>query len=70
MNFDEMLKTWRAQDETPLYGVNRDLLQLVHFFLVVNAAVSAIWSSRKTKQELLPRRRRLSELLEILDTSE
>ncbi len=29
MNFDEMLKTWRAQDEAPLYGVNRDLLQLV-----------------------------------------
>jgi hypothetical protein len=29
MTFDEMLDTWRAQDKTPLYGVNRDLLQLV-----------------------------------------
>lgn len=29
MNFDQMLETWRAQDEAPLYGVNRDLLQLL-----------------------------------------
>jgi len=29
MNLDEMLETWRAQEEAPLYGVNRDLLQLV-----------------------------------------
>ena len=29
MNFDQMLDAWRAQDEAPLYGVNRDLLQLV-----------------------------------------
>lgn len=29
MNFDQMLATWRAQDEAPLYGVNRDLLQLL-----------------------------------------
>jgi hypothetical protein len=29
MNFDQMLETWRAQDEAPLHGVNRDLLQLV-----------------------------------------
>jgi hypothetical protein len=29
MNFDQMLETWKAQDEAPLYGVNRDLLQLV-----------------------------------------
>jgi hypothetical protein len=29
MNFDEMLETWRAQDETPPYRVNPDLLQVV-----------------------------------------
>src|SRR5690242_11418807 len=29
MNFDDMLKTWRTQDEKPLYGVNQDLLRLV-----------------------------------------
>lgn len=29
MNFDQMLETWKAQDEAPLYGVNQDLLQLV-----------------------------------------
>jgi peptidoglycan/LPS O-acetylase OafA/YrhL len=29
MNFDQMIEAWRAQDEAPLYGVNRDLLQLV-----------------------------------------
>ncbi|KRA81638.1 hypothetical protein [Altererythrobacter sp. Root672] len=29
MNFDQMLETWKAQDEKPLYGVNRELLQLV-----------------------------------------
>jgi hypothetical protein len=29
MNFDDVLKTWRTQDEKPLYGVNRDLLRLV-----------------------------------------
>jgi len=29
MTLDEMIETWRAQDEAPLYGVNRDLLQLV-----------------------------------------
>ena len=29
MNFDQMLDAWKAQDEAPLYGVNRDLLQLV-----------------------------------------
>lgn len=29
MNFDEMIETWKSQDDKPLYGVNRDLLQLV-----------------------------------------
>lgn len=29
MNFDQMMDSWRSQDEAPLYGVNRDLLQLV-----------------------------------------
>jgi hypothetical protein len=29
MNFDQMLEAWKAQDDKPLYGVNRDLLQLV-----------------------------------------
>jgi hypothetical protein len=29
MNFDQMMDTWRTQDEAPLYGVNRDLLLLV-----------------------------------------
>jgi hypothetical protein len=29
MNFDQMLEAWRAQDDAPLHGVNRDLLQLV-----------------------------------------
>ena len=29
MDFDQMLGAWKAQDEAPLYGVNRDLLQLV-----------------------------------------
>jgi len=29
MDFDEMLETWRTQDEKPLYGVNQDLLRLV-----------------------------------------
>ncbi len=29
MTFDEVMDTWRTQEKTPLYGVNRDLLQLV-----------------------------------------
>jgi len=29
MDFDQMLDAWKAQDDKPLYGVNRDLLQLV-----------------------------------------
>lgn len=29
MNFDEMMEAWKSQDDKPLYGVNRDLLQLV-----------------------------------------
>ena len=29
MDFDQMLESWKAQDEAPLYGVNADLLQLV-----------------------------------------
>jgi len=29
MNFDQMLESWKAQDDKPLYGVNADLLQLV-----------------------------------------
>jgi hypothetical protein len=29
MDLDEVLATWRTQDKEPLYGVNRDLLQLV-----------------------------------------
>jgi hypothetical protein len=29
MDFDEMMEVWKAQDEQPLYGVNRDLLRLV-----------------------------------------
>jgi hypothetical protein len=29
MDFDQMMDAWRTQDEAPLYGVNRDLLQLV-----------------------------------------
>ena len=29
MNFDQMMESWQAQDEAPLYAVNRDLLQLV-----------------------------------------
>lgn len=29
MNFDQMMDAWKVQDERPLYGVNRDLLQLV-----------------------------------------
>jgi hypothetical protein len=29
MTLDEMMDAWRAQDQAPLYGVNRDLLQLV-----------------------------------------
>lgn len=29
MTFDEAMDTWRTQEKTPLYGVNRDLLQLV-----------------------------------------
>jgi hypothetical protein len=29
MNFDQMMDSWRSQEEAPLYGVNRDLLQLV-----------------------------------------
>jgi hypothetical protein len=29
MDFNQMIDAWRAQDEAPLYGVNRDLLQLV-----------------------------------------
>ena len=29
MTLDEIMETWRAQEEAPLYGVNRDLLQLV-----------------------------------------
>lgn len=29
MDFDQMMDAWKAQDDRPLYGVNRDLLQLV-----------------------------------------
>lgn len=29
MNFDQMIETWRSQDEPPLHGVNKDLLGLV-----------------------------------------
>lgn len=29
MNFDQMIETWRTQEEVPLYGINRDLLGLV-----------------------------------------
>jgi hypothetical protein len=29
MDFDQMMDAWRAQEQKPLYGVNRDLLQLV-----------------------------------------
>ncbi|HET6523831.1 hypothetical protein [Sphingopyxis sp.] len=29
MDFDEMLKSWKEQEDKPLYDVNRDLLQLV-----------------------------------------
>lgn len=29
MNFDQMMDAWKAQDDKPLYGVNRDLLKLV-----------------------------------------
>lgn len=29
MNLDQMMDAWRAQEHKPLYGVNRDLLQLV-----------------------------------------
>jgi cbb3-type cytochrome oxidase subunit 3 len=29
MNFDQMMDAWKGQDDTPLYGVNRDLLALV-----------------------------------------
>jgi hypothetical protein len=29
MDFDQMLESWRVQDEKPLYGVNGDLLRLV-----------------------------------------
>lgn len=29
MNFDQMMESWKSQDEAPLYGVNRDLLKLV-----------------------------------------
>jgi hypothetical protein len=29
MTFDEVMDTWRTQEKAPLYGVNRDLLQLV-----------------------------------------
>ena len=29
MDFDQMMDAWRAQDDEPLYGVNRDLLRLV-----------------------------------------
>lgn len=29
MNLDQMMDAWRVQDQAPLYGVNRDLLQLV-----------------------------------------
>lgn len=29
MDFDQMMDAWKSQDERPLYGVNRDLLQLV-----------------------------------------
>ena len=39
-------------------------------FIVVASAWSVISASRKLKQELLPRRRRLSELLEILNAGE
>jgi hypothetical protein len=28
MDFDQMIATWKSQDTRPLYGVNRDLLQL------------------------------------------
>lgn len=29
MDFDQMLESWKAQDDKPLYGVNGDLLRLV-----------------------------------------
>lgn len=29
MDFDGMIAAWKQQDEQPLYGVNRDLLQLI-----------------------------------------
>ncbi|HEY1124320.1 MAG TPA: hypothetical protein VGE65_01705 [Sphingobium sp.] len=29
MDFDQMLESWRTQDDKPLYGVNGDLLRLV-----------------------------------------
>jgi hypothetical protein len=29
MNFDQMLESWKSQDDKPIYGVNADLLQLV-----------------------------------------
>ena len=29
MDFDQMLESWRAQDDKPLYGVNHDLFRLV-----------------------------------------
>jgi hypothetical protein len=28
MEFDQMVATWKSQDDKPLYGVNRDLLRL------------------------------------------
>lgn len=29
MTFEQMVDTWHSQEEAPLYGINRDLLQLV-----------------------------------------
>ncbi|HEY6815777.1 MAG TPA: hypothetical protein VI168_09585, partial [Croceibacterium sp.] len=29
MDFDQMLESWKSQDDKPLYGVNGDLLRLV-----------------------------------------
>jgi len=40
------------------------------FFFVAGMVLSPIWSSRKAKKELLPRRRRLNELLDLLNKSE
>jgi hypothetical protein len=39
-------------------------------FVLASGVLSAIWSSHKAKQRLLPRKRRLSELLELLNKNE